>query len=247
MLFRNPFRFGKKLPWKPAGSTKPNWEIRKGNNTLLLEGLILDDVYASEAYNESFFSNARLDSAAERTDMGLVWARILRVFAKGGRQAPPTAERLTEKQLTAIAVTLSYGIDDSSNPRADETALLRNFMAYLNLVLGTTRLQGHVQPDLVRRLSAGGDPLLFGKPVWEFPYPDSSFFVTDKGLPGCCIAPTARGDVVFAPLGSTYPLVLRPRGRPSSGEFSVCGYAFVYGVMLGELQRDKTRTTVVLH
>ena len=29
MIFRNPFRFGQSLPWKPAGTTVPDWVIRK--------------------------------------------------------------------------------------------------------------------------------------------------------------------------------------------------------------------------
>jgi hypothetical protein len=29
ILFRNPFRFGKALPWKPAGATKAVWKINR--------------------------------------------------------------------------------------------------------------------------------------------------------------------------------------------------------------------------
>lgn len=27
MIFRNPFRFGKPMSWKPTGDTKPTWSI----------------------------------------------------------------------------------------------------------------------------------------------------------------------------------------------------------------------------
>ena len=32
MLFRNPFRFGRALPWKPGGETTPIWTIDKELN-----------------------------------------------------------------------------------------------------------------------------------------------------------------------------------------------------------------------
>ena len=62
MLFRNPFRFGKALPWKPAGETKPIWNIDKKLNVLSLSGFVVDHIKYVESYNESMFGNAMTES-----------------------------------------------------------------------------------------------------------------------------------------------------------------------------------------
>jgi hypothetical protein len=80
--------------------------------------------------------------------------------------------------------------------------------------------------------SKDGDRHAFGKPVWDFKYPESSFFITEGELFGCSISTTRPEDMVCAALGSTYPFVLRPDGD----HFLIRGYAFVHGIMLGEQQ-----------
>jgi hypothetical protein len=42
MLFRNPSRFGKPMPWKPAGDTEPVWSIEKSANVLSSSRFIVD-------------------------------------------------------------------------------------------------------------------------------------------------------------------------------------------------------------
>ena len=42
MMFRNPFRFGKALPWKPAGETTPIWNIDRRLNVISLTGFVVD-------------------------------------------------------------------------------------------------------------------------------------------------------------------------------------------------------------
>jgi hypothetical protein len=44
MLFRNPFKFAKSLPWRPAGETKAAWKIYGGANVLYLTGVVMDSI-----------------------------------------------------------------------------------------------------------------------------------------------------------------------------------------------------------
>jgi len=60
MLFRNAFRFGKALPWKPAGETKPISSIEKTMNVLSLTGFVVDSIKYAESYTESVFFNVTL-------------------------------------------------------------------------------------------------------------------------------------------------------------------------------------------
>ncbi|KAI3583908.1 hypothetical protein IWW34DRAFT_785092 [Fusarium oxysporum f. sp. albedinis] len=40
MLFRNPFRFGKALPWSPSLDLKPTWSINAESKVLALRGVL---------------------------------------------------------------------------------------------------------------------------------------------------------------------------------------------------------------
>lgn len=50
MLFRNPFRFGGSLPWKPAGHTTATWSIEKAFNILSVEGYNFDSIQPVDTY-----------------------------------------------------------------------------------------------------------------------------------------------------------------------------------------------------
>lgn len=226
MLFRNPFRFGKSLPWKPAGASKAVWHISKASNVLSLTGFCVDVIKTSESYNEQYFGNAMLASEEGKSGLQLAWRRILGMLddARGALPQSPSA-------VTAAAMSLSFGLDENSDP-ADVQRLTRYFVAYLRLVLDPETFARHVSPELSEEASRGANGHEFGKPVWDFAYPDSSIFVTQGGLVGCGTATTRPGDVIFVARGGTYPFVLRPDGE----HFFLRGYAFVHGVMRGERQ-----------
>jgi hypothetical protein len=82
MLFRNPFRFGKALLWKPAGETKPIWNIDKIMNVLSLSGFVIDPIKYVESYNESIFGNVTIKSDEGRNELKQVWQRILTTMEK---------------------------------------------------------------------------------------------------------------------------------------------------------------------
>ena len=86
MLFRNPFRFGKALPWKPAGETKPIWNTDKKLNVLSLSGFVVDPIKYVESYNESFFGNAMTKSDEGRNVLKQVWQRILKTVGNSQSQ-----------------------------------------------------------------------------------------------------------------------------------------------------------------
>jgi len=223
MLFRNPFRFGKALPWKPAGETKPIWSIDKTMNVLSLSGFVVDRTKYVESYNESIFGNATIKSDEGRNELKQVWQKILTTIEKSQSQIPFSAS-----VLTATATSFSFGLDEKSDP-ANEHHLLYKFVSYLKLALDEETYKKYIPPD-VSEESKHADGLEFGKPVWDFTYPESSFFLTETGLVGCCVSTTRPGDMVYVALGSKYPFVLRPDGDC----FLLRGFAYVYGIMHGE-------------
>jgi hypothetical protein len=223
MLFRNPFRFGKALPWKPAGETKPVWNIDKKLNVLSLSGFVVDPIKFVESYNERFFCNAITKSDEGRNELKQVWQRILKTVENSQPQIP-----FNTSVLTAIATSFSYGLDEKSDP-ADERLLFHNFVAYLKIALDEETYNKYIPPD-VSEESKHADGHAFGKPVWDFKYPESSFFITEGRLIGCSVSTTRPGDVVCVALGSTYPHVLRPDGD----NFLIRGFAYVHGIMHGE-------------
>ncbi|CAK7204167.1 hypothetical protein SEUCBS139899_006921 [Sporothrix eucalyptigena] len=272
MLFRNPFRFGKSLPWQPAGERQfdpdapPVWAIDRDARTLTLRGLVFDTIELTANYNESCFGNSTLDSDDKRRVVAKKWIGILRILLaaqeRRGREDPivDMPHGLSLDVLRAAAVSLSYGLDGTSTPVDDEEQLLLDFIAYLKIILDDTLFSAYIPYSVALPSSTGdkttGDGRAFGKPVWDFSYPESSLFVTKRGLVGCCITTTQPGDIVFAPLGGTYPSVLRPeekevvigenrRDDVEDGEDKVhevrCrirGFSFVHGVMRGERMHD---------
>ena len=223
MLFRNPSRFGNVVPWKAAGETKPIWNIDKKSNVLTLSGFVVDTIKHTESYNECFFGNAVIDSDEGKNELKQVWQRILKTMEDSQLQIP-----LSISILTAAAMSFSFGLNDKSKP-GDERLLTHNFIAYLKIALDQETYNKYI-PAYVSEESKDGDGHAFGKPVWDFKYPESSFFITEGRLLGCSISTTRPGDIVCAPLGSTFPLILRPDGD----HFLIRGYAFVHGVMHGE-------------
>lgn len=235
MLFRNPFRFGNEVPWTPAGDTRASWRIDRDTYTLHLKCLFLSTVKLVEPYSEQYFGNTMLSSQEGRSKMNYEWQRLLETIATVHRQIPFDA-----KLFTDIAVTLSYGLNEKTEV-GDPEALLHNFVSYLKLVLDEVAYDKYIPPKL-SRMSQSGDGLLFGKPVWDFSYPQSYVFVTEDGLIGSCVSSVATGDRLFASLGSTYPSVLRPEGD----YYTIRGFAFASGVMKGE-KADGSIHDIELH
>ncbi|KAF1982508.1 hypothetical protein K402DRAFT_340114 [Aulographum hederae CBS 113979] len=228
MLFRNPFRFGKRPPWKPMGDTKAIWKIDRETNTLHLSGVILDTIKAAEPYNENYFCNSKMETAESRGSLAKEWIRI---FETTGAASPSQAN-------AAVSTSLSFGLDPNAD-LANESILEGNFSLYLKAVAQDSpadqrALFGEYMP---RRSWPGSDANAFGKPVWDFDYPTSTIFATQKHeLIGCSTAVNRPGDLVFLPFGCTYPLILRPLERDSEGDeqfYRLEGFAYVYGVMMG--------------
>ncbi|KAF4945241.1 hypothetical protein FGADI_12101 [Fusarium gaditjirri] len=223
MLFRNPFRFGKALPWRPSLDSKPKWSIDAESRVLALGGVLIDSIKVSETYNESLFSNANMKFEEGRIKSGHVWRRVL-----GNLRLSPTSKGYNRSELTAMAASLSFGLNEDSNP-GEEQILKQNFVSYLRIVLEEQAYQEYISPD-VSMEAEQADGYQFGKPVWDFNYPDSSIFITEKGMIGCCVSATIPGDIITVPCGSTYPFILRPHGE----RFLMRGYGFVHGIMRGE-------------
>ena len=143
----------------------------------------------------------------------------------GGKSQSP----LPASIFTAAATSFSFGLFEKCN-LAEDAYLADNFAAYLKIVL-EEKFPEHVSQD-VDEASHDADGYAFGKLVWDFEYPEASVFVTDDRLVGCCTSVVGPGDIVFVPLGCTYPLVLQPEGD----HFLIRGYSYTHGVMRGERQ-----------
>ncbi|KAL8940285.1 MAG: hypothetical protein Q9216_002897 [Gyalolechia sp. 2 TL-2023] len=230
MLFRNPFRFGRSLPWRPSGGTTAISSIDKELNIISLTGFYVDSVKLFEPYNEGFFSNATVDSDEGKRVLPQVWQRILMTVEESQSKIP-----IDSRTLAAVATSFSFGLDERTDP-ADERYLLRNFVAYLKIVLDEETFGRYISSALAEE-SASANGHAFGKPAWDFEYPESSFFITKNGFFGCAVSAVRRGDVVCVALGSTYPFILRPEGN----KFLIRGYTYVHGLMHGELQNSERR------
>ncbi|KAL9587169.1 MAG: hypothetical protein Q9212_000442 [Teloschistes hypoglaucus] len=114
MLFRNPFRFGKALPWKPAGTTTPVWNVDKDSYIISLTGFLVDSIKFFDSYSESFFSNAMIQSEEGRRTLKQAWRRILKIVEESQSQV-----EIHATSLTAVATSFSSGLDEQSGP-ADE-------------------------------------------------------------------------------------------------------------------------------
>ncbi|CAG8961569.1 hypothetical protein HYFRA_00006103 [Hymenoscyphus fraxineus] len=230
MLFRNPFRFGKPLPWKPAGETMPIYTIDKEANILSLSGSIIGTIEFVEPYNESYFGNPMIDSEEGRETLKGVWQRILKTIGKSHSKLP-----LSVHDTTAAATSFAFGLNEKSDP-AENDILVKRFVAYLKLFLDENTYTAYIPAELSEK-SNESDARLFGKPVWDFEYPESTFLITENKFLGCTIGLARPGDIVFVPQGSTYPLVLRPDGK----EFRIRGFAYVHGLMHGEERGGSVR------
>ncbi|KAF4487803.1 HET-domain containing protein [Fusarium agapanthi] len=205
MLFRNPFRFGKTLPWRPSLDSKPTWSINVESRILALRGVLIDSIKG-------------------RVKLGLVWRKILENL-----QWSRPSQVYSRDELTAAATSLSFGLNEDSNP-GEERTLMQNFVSYLRIVLDEEAYQRYIPPELSKEAERA-DGYQFGKPVWDFNYPEvSSIFITEKGLIGCYVSTTNPGNIVTVPFGSTYPFVLRPQGD----QLLMRGYGFIHGMMRGE-------------
>ena len=231
MLFRNPFRFGRALPWRPASRTTPIWNIDKGLNILSLTGYSVDSVKLFDSYSEGFFSNAMIQSDEGKRVLVEAWQRILKTMERTQSQTPINA-----RTFAAAAISFSFGLDENTDP-ADEYYLVQNFIAYLKIVLDGETFSKYIPPELSEQ-SEHADGHAFGKPAWDFKYPESSFFITENGFIGCTVSTVRQGDLVCVALGSTYPFILRPEGN----EFLIKGYAYVHGLMYGEQHNFERQT-----
>jgi hypothetical protein len=232
MLFRNPFRFANPVPWKPAGKSKAIWEINKTSNVLSVTGFTLDPILFTGPYNEKIFGNSAISSNEGRHGLRQTWKTILDAIRYHQSPVVPFSTRI----ITSIAVSFSFGLNEKSIPE-DERSLLHRFVAYLKIVLDADTYDEYIAHDLSEE-SKDADGLLFGKPIWDFEYPESSFFITKGKLFGCCVSVTRPGDIVWVALGGTYPLILRPDGD----SFVIRGFTYVHGVMHGERQDSQEQT-----
>jgi hypothetical protein len=101
--------------------------------------------------------------------------------------------------------------EDETAEEYPDVAILRfaGSLSYLKIALDEETYNKYIPAD-VSENSKDADGRLFGKPVWDFKYPESSFFITENKFMVCSISLTRPGDVVYVACGSTYPLVLRP-------------------------------------
>ena len=155
MLFRNPFRFGKALPWRPAGDSKPQCRIDKQLNVLHVSGFVIDTIKSVSSYNERYFSDAILKTGEGRNELQQAWPNILSILVNS--QQPPSLP-IGTTLLTAVATALSFGLDADANP-VDPQHLLHNFIAYLCLILPkSTPSTSHLSSPSPPMPMGGGTP-----------------------------------------------------------------------------------------
>jgi hypothetical protein len=240
MLFRNPFRFGNDVPFKPAGDSTASWSIDDARNELTLQGYIAGRVKFAATYNQRWFADSTMDTPDGKAGLKQSWETILQDIGASQRALP-----LAQESLTALAVSLSFGFGRrlDSDERLET---LRTFVAYLSLIWKDDQeaLEQFVPPELLQE-AASVDGHIFGKPVWDFNYPDASIFVTEEHMIGCAVSASNTGDEIFIPSGSTYPVVLRQNVESERKTHVNVGYAYVEGAMFGEMAEAAMSTVTI--
>ncbi|KAI3333536.1 hypothetical protein F4824DRAFT_513211 [Ustulina deusta] len=184
------------------------------------------------SYVETFFGNAMMESDEGKATLRASWSNILGDMARGV-QSPPFDNRTS----ISAAVSFSFGFDEKCNP-ADEQLIFHNFAACLKCILDEEMYNKDIGPETTEECSDRIASSL-GKPVWDFEYPEASFFAatgeTKEKRIGCCIAPTQLGDVVFI-----HPLWQCPSSGVAArrGAVSHRGFCFAHGAMKGEMHDE---------
>jgi hypothetical protein len=144
-----------------------------------------------------------------------------------------------------MAVALSFGFGRILN-ETERLETLHSFVAYLSLVFEDNRdvLERYIPPALLQDVKAS-DGHVFGKPVWDFDYPDASIFITSRKMIGCAVSTANVGDNVFVPLGSAYPLVLEPHVEANGQSHGILGFSYVDGLMFGELAETEVTNVMI--
>lgn len=235
MLFRNPFRFSTPVPWRPAGDREPAWVIDPATNILTVSGSVYRSIKYVEPYNQDFFGDVMINSAEGRHTLKRKWEAILQT----AKVNQPAREPLRSETVTALAMSFLFSLDEN-NCVADPKKAMHTFVAYLMKIFDDETLSAYISRAF-QEGSTHVDGDTFGKPVWDFGYPDSSFFVTEDGHFGCCITSIKPGDVLTIVPGCTYPLVLRPEGQ----HHFIRGYAYVHGIMMGEIHYLKRQDIMI--
>jgi hypothetical protein len=240
MLFRNPFRFGNDVPFRPAGDSAASWSIDVARSELALQGFVAGHIQFAATYNQRWFAGSVLDSSEGRTMLKQSWTSILQNTGALVNAAP-----LAQTILTALAISLSFGFGRRLDA-SERLETIRAFVAYLLLIWeGDRNALERFIPSTLLQDSASTDGHIFGKPVWDFNYPDASIFITENGMVGCAISTSEIGDEVFVPYGSTYPLVLSPNAASGKKTNTSLGYAYVDGVMFGEMTEAAPCTVTI--
>jgi hypothetical protein len=68
MLFRNPFRFGNAVPFKPAGGSAASWNINDDRNELELQGFLVGRIQLAATYDQQWFADSVMDTPMEGRD-----------------------------------------------------------------------------------------------------------------------------------------------------------------------------------
>jgi hypothetical protein len=215
MLFRNPFQFGKPLPWKLAGDVRPNWKIVKKMNIFNLSRFIVSPIKSVKPYNDNCSGNSLTESDEGLVNLKATWETILGTIRQSSSQSFLGVHGLT----AAVPSVLNEKSDLKSLK-----CLVERFVPYLKKALGEETSTSYVPTEL-SEAAEDGEGRLLGKSVRDFSYPQSGFFITEDKYMGCSISSTKPNDVVFIARGSTYDLVLRPDGE----DYRSRGFGYVHG------------------
>lgn len=82
ILFRNPFRFGNPMPWRPAGDSEAHWAVDRESFILSLKGYFLGRVRSAATYRETVFRGGPPASGELDLDLASTWQNILCLLAE---------------------------------------------------------------------------------------------------------------------------------------------------------------------
>lgn len=131
-----------------------------------------------------------------------------------------------------LGATLIAGINHVHD-RATESDC-DNFLAWSTYIEETRQDTGDSKGDLIAERSDGAKVREYDRAVWNA-LRERCFFVTASGYMGLGPRTMQARDAIAVLHGSKFPVVL----RPTADYYRVLGVAYVYGIMDGEVIREK--------
>jgi heterokaryon incompatibility protein (HET) len=204
--------------WTAAGDKTLSHSINKEKSSLKLSGFVLDSIQSVVPVSHDIATGkSRKSDEKPITDL---WSDVLREIG---------TVREGQDPLTACAMVFTAGMD-KRRERVDETRNRADFAAYLRDLLGDKKIENINFKEAMTASLGKGDDFRWAAGLGQYGG-ERCFFRTSSGFLGYTRRVPQPEDLLCILFGGSYPFILRPNNEG----YLLIDYAWVYGVMEGEM------------